>query len=434
VKKNLTIYVIVILAFIVGCSKDQSTSPEEKQAQNGNVLLKIDKANAPSGVVSVTAYLFRTGYDTLKGNMNLITDSTASISFSNILPGTWRLRIDAKDNVGVVLYSGSADVDVKDALISQVNITLSPVNQSSGGVNILVSWGKAYSAWSDYTGNPILSKTNCFYNAKGVVDARVIYDDNTYKMWYTGFASDGKTYIMYASSLDGYNWSYRDTIPSLSPGASSWEAYEVDPGAVIKDQNGYKMYYSGESNNGVWAIGLATSPDGRNWTKVDGPILTGTSGWEYSISVSDVIKIGSAYYLYYNAVTSSYYYAASIGLAVSTDGIHFTKYAGNPVLTKSQGWEGNGVDCGTVIYDEGVYKMVYQNIFGSVTGFGMATSVDGVNWTKDNANPFFTNQNTYNNWSCSETSYPFFRKFNSEYRVYYAGLVNGSRCLAVVKK
>lgn len=434
--KNVLISVALLLVVLLaGCSKDQITAPADNNTSvNGNVLLKFNKTDAPSAVTSLTAYLARQGYDTLKANLNLLTDSTADISFNNIPIGVWQLRIDANNSAGIVLYSGNAQVEVKASTISQVSITLNPTSSTTGGIYILVNWGKILPQWIDYPSNPIFTKKGIPYDSRGVMDPRIIYDEGIYKMWYGAIASDQKLYILYASSLDGLNWTYRDTIPSIWPGqAGSWNDVEVDPGAVIKEQNSYKMYYNGLSSSGKWSIGLATSTDGFMWTQTGQPILTGLASWEYNLSVSDVIKIGNVYYMYYQGTTSDYYYTASIGLATSTDGINFTKYSGNPILTKTQDWEGRGVYCGTVINDNGLYKMVYQNSFADKCGFGMATSADGIHWSKDAANPFFTNLNTANNWSSSETSYPFFRKFNNEYRVYYCGLINNQRCIGVVR-
>ncbi len=42
----------------------------------------------------------------------------------------------------------------------------------------------------------------------------------------------------------------------------------------------------------------------------------------------------------------------------------------------------------------------------SGTGFGKATSADGINWEKDDSNPFFTNEDTYNHWASLQNCIP----------------------------
>ncbi|MDP2364054.1 MAG: hypothetical protein Q8M94_09825, partial [Ignavibacteria bacterium] len=87
-------------------------------------------------------------------------------------------------------------------------------------------------------------------------------------------------------------------------------------------------------------------------------------------------------------------------------------------------WELNGVLDGSVIMDNGTLKMVYMN--SNASGFGIATSTDGLNWVKANSNPFFTNTNTANNWAHNDIAYPNFIKVNNEYRIYYSGIGDNS--------
>jgi predicted GH43/DUF377 family glycosyl hydrolase len=110
-------------------------------------------------------------------------------------------------------------------------------------------------------------------------------------------------------------------------------------------------------------------------------------------------------------------------LATSQDGINFTKSNNNPILTANENWEGTGVKSPSVIYENGQFKMVYSAY--PETGFGIAHSTDGVNWTKDSGNPFFTNNQVTNNW-CYHIAYPFWRKINNQYLLYYTGNTYGN--------
>ena len=66
-------------------------------------------------------------------------------------------------------------------------------------------------------------------------------------------------------------------------------------------------------------------------------------------------------------------------------------------MEADQSWEGSGVYYANVHKENGQYIMYYMNAAGS--GFGRATSADGISWVKDSHNPFFTNQDTHNNWA-----------------------------------
>ena len=192
------------------------------------------------------------------------------------------------------------------------------------------------------------------------------------------------------------------------------------------------MYYTGFADEyGMWHIGLATSGDGINWTRRPNPVLYADQN-EGKIIIGDVVINDGTYYLYY---TSMQYPDYDIRVAVSQDGINFTKSGNNPVLKAVEPWEGTGILGPTVINENGQFKMIYVNIGGQGTDLGMAYSNDGINWTKDPGNPFFNINEVQNNW-CARITYPFFRKINGQYRIYYTGNldVNWSAMIGVIMK
>lgn len=417
-------YFLFFLAFSLiyfGCKKDNPVEPPVINT-TGKVLLKIDRTNAPEGITLVTATLTRDNYTPITGSLNLLSDTTADLSLNSIPVGNWLLTVDAKDSAGVIKFSGSSEVTIFEAMITQVSLTLSPTTTGVGGIYIYVSWGTP-SGWIDHSHNPILLSSGLYWDNNGVQQPKILYENNQYKMYYLGLAGGSSSSVGYAISSDGFNWTKPFSQPVLSPGNyNSWDATTAAAGAIIHESNGYKMYYVGWSNhNANWHIGLATSSDGINWTKHPNPVIYGTNGWEYQLVPSSIMKIQGVYYLYYYGINSQNY---KIGLATSVDGINWTKHSSNPILSPTQTWEGTGVGHPSVIKDGDVFKMIYMGGFDY--SFGMATSTDGVNWTKVSSNPFFTKQNTHNNWASGGIAYPNFIKIGNEYRIYYSGLFSGS--------
>lgn len=162
-----------------------------------------------------------------------------------------------------------------------------------------------------------------------------------YRMWYEGYTGtwpDLLTKIGYATSTDGTTWTKYGSNPIISYG-QAWENDEVAPDTVIwdADESVFKMWYHGGYTSGVNTryIGYATSSDGISWTKYgSNPVLSpGSSGqWDES-TVADccVIKIAPGdYRMWYLGKNASNVQA--IGYATSTDGISWSKYGSNPVF------------------------------------------------------------------------------------------------------
>ena len=211
--------------------------------------------------------------------------------------------------IKLVRFAGETDVNILENQVTQVNLTLIPTGTGTGGIHIVVNWGGIpHGSWIDYNLNPIVKPSlNNSLEARGLSHAKILFDNNIYKMWFTAVSSDVKGYVFYATSVDGINWTRVSNSPVLSPSSGNkWDNKIVAAGAIIKDGGLYKMFYSGLSDSiGRYQIGLATSLDGINWIKNPNPILTGTSPWETNVGVTEVLKVDNVYYLYYHGHTST---------------------------------------------------------------------------------------------------------------------------------
>jgi predicted GH43/DUF377 family glycosyl hydrolase len=411
-KKYLALTFFFFL-LIAGCSNDPVSPPEVNKS--GSILFKIDRLNAPSNVQTVTAILSRNGFENISSTMNLLSDTTADLELINIHAGTWHLVVNAKDSLGTVVYTGETNVNIIESMTIQVSLVLQPVSIGTGNIYLYVTWGTNQNQnWVDI--GPVFYPGQSYPNYLFASQPKVIFDNNKYKMYFNKIYNSAVASVWYAESNDGINWWMPPSQgPVLSPGSYSWDYNAVTVGAVLKDNSGYKMYFTGyESDLGSWRIGMAVSSDGINWTKQPQPILPLDPGTHQN-GITDVIKVNSVYYLFYGPDIYT------ICMAISQDGFTWTKYEGNPILTASYPWENNGVTYPTVIYENSTFKMIYQN--KTHTAFGEATSADGYIWVK-NPLPFFKVDQTQNHW-CSLISYPNFRKFQNEYRLYYTGTVSG---------
>jgi len=418
-KKVLSLILIISFPIYFGCSNNL-VSPAYTNSNNfGQVTLKISSDSIPNNIVKVTAILSKSGEDTLTTSVEPISGSSANLNFTNVPVGSWHLKVNAENNNGLILYTGNTDIQVNDGEVTNVSLTLIQTDQGTGSIFIQVNWGNSNTNWIDYSNNPVLSVKDIPYFTLSVDQGQVFYDDGIYKMWFMNLYYNGRTNISYAESNDGLIWHLGSSEPVLTAGQpGDWDDNSVEMGYVFKENGSYKLYYVGtrEPHTGMRQIGLAISQDGINWEKYPDPVLESDSSQWY-LGIHAILKINNVYYMYYDASPENEY-TFNINLATSSDGIHWTKYKGNPILTANQSWEQGSIEYPTITNYKNRYMMTYTN--GLQKAVGAAYSDDGIIWNKESNNPVFTLTNIKNNW-CTKISYPYLLRVGNEFRVYYSG-------------
>jgi len=192
--------------------------------------------------------------------------------------------------------------------------------------------------------------------------------------------------------------------PVLTNGpVGSWDEKETSFPSVLFYNNEYHMWYSAGQNG----IGHATSPDGIIWQKdILNPVMgKGSPGsWEANdVSAPCVIIIDDTLHMWYAGHSVPENNAGYlIGHATSVDGINWTRDTSNPVLdTGSPGtWDDTWVDVNSVVFDGTTYHLWYTAWDGESPDsarIGHATSPvpHGRSWTKDPANPVLIPELTF---------------------------------------
>ncbi len=151
---------------------------------------------------------------------------------------------------------------------------------------------------------------------------------------------------------------------------------------VRKEIDTYVMYVSERS---IGAITRFTSQNGYEW-KNRNVILKGIPGhWDEIVNRPCCIVVNGVWYLWYTGQKEG---KSCIGLATSTDGVHFARAKKEPVLMPSGDIEKNAVMNPCVIYKNGIFKMWYatgENYEPDV--LCLAESRDGIEWIKYKDNP-----------------------------------------------
>jgi hypothetical protein len=247
--------------------------------------------------------------------------------------------------------------------------------------------------------NPILRNNSSYDDLKAGPSAVVKVATGDYRQWYEALdaenvprGGDVLSQTAYATSADGSSWTKRGIVfaPFAAP---SWENSEACPTSMHWDGSQWILFYHGGNNSAPRAIGRATSPTGTSdFTRSGGPVLErGAPGSWDSKFVADAKAIApwegpdELWRLYYVGRNDAG--QGQVGLATSVDGVSFTKVGSSPVLAVGpQGaWDDSDIQAFTPEWDArlGLFRAWY--VAGGAVGY--AWSDDGLSWSRGERNP-----------------------------------------------
>lgn len=269
--------------------------------------------------------------------------------------------------------------------------------------------------WVKYPSNPVLGGDLgvCF-------DVALLRDGDVYRMW---FSWRPKASIALVESADGIHWGKPVIVLSPNPD-SHWED-DVNRPVVLKKDDGYHMWYTGQVE-GKSCIGYAVSMDGVTWLrKSDSPVLSPDVAWEGAAAMCpDVIyeEDKKLFRMWYSA--GGNYEPNAIGYATSSDGIQWQKYAANPIFQPDPklDWEKDRVTACQVIPIQNQYFMFYigfRNINNAQ--IGIARSQDGIgSWERLPGNPVIR-QGGNSEWDKDAAYKPFAIFDGQQWLLWYNG-------------
>ncbi len=191
-----------------------------------------------------------------------------------------------------------------------------------------------------YQSNPVLTQgAPGSWDAEAIFSSYVTFHDGLYHMYYNGISSpDLETMaIGYATSVDGQSFTRHAANPILTGDESGFDARRVGYGVPLLEGDAWTLYYNaGSGTSPGKTIGRATSSDPAGpWRRAMHYVLAvGSPGeWDSKFIIPEsVIATDEGYVMYYSGEYTYYDEnglasgAAMIGMATSPDGIVWTKY------------------------------------------------------------------------------------------------------------
>jgi beta-1,2-mannobiose phosphorylase / 1,2-beta-oligomannan phosphorylase len=268
--------------------------------------------------------------------------------------------------------------------------------------------------WVKYKGNPVLGGQygTCF-------DICVLRESGQFRMWVSWRP---KQSVAITESADGIQWKPPQIVLGPRP-ETGWED-DINRPIVVRRNDGYHMWYTGQAK-GRSAIGYATSIDGITWARQsDKPVLVSEAPWEGVAAMCPHVMWDAAdreWKMWYSAGTQ--YEPNAIGYATSTDGLHWKKYASNPVLAPDprHDWEKNRVSAAQILIWQGWYYAFYIG-FRDIdhAQIGLARSKDGITgWVRHAGNPIV--RPTPGGWDADACYKPFAVYSNGGWMLWYNG-------------
>jgi len=233
-------------------------------------------------------------------------------------------------------------------------------------------WGPFVGPWERYDKNPVIGlEERETYSIQNGPQSVIKWKDR----WYMFLMTSQPMVTKLAVSDDGLTWRRPHHNYLLKP-EMDWEgSYNLAKAAVVRNDEVW-LYYFGKKDK-TEMIALARSKDLENWQKEPKPIFTHKDSridGERAFP-NCVMKEGDTWYMYYD-VGFDYHHPKNpdgyaIGVATSKDGINWTDSPKSPVLTTSErtdsSWDDGMVSQCSVHKIGDRYYMLYS---GSTNNYG----------------------------------------------------------------
>lgn len=308
--------------------------------------------------------------------MNAMTSST-----TDFLSLIVRADQSGKNGYQVNLVNGTATIYRADnnsftSLHSVSGLTFAAGDVWSfgaiGALLVLYQNGKYITSWPDATYTTGAPGFNEQVNTGGTLSQVQV------SSWrgYNAIAQDG-VWQKQGVILEPIASDINTGATSLNSGTNDFWVLPNESGIVLSGTVFAGWYWSQSGINYV------ESKDGKSWTRYASNPVIATG------SYAKVLHVGSTYYLYCQTNAS----AETIGIKVytSTDRVSWSLRSSTVIVPGTVGaWDASGLYLFSPFYYNGTFYALYSGLNASgLWALGLATSADGITWTKSGSNPVY---------------------------------------------
>lgn len=212
----------------------------------------------------------------------------------------------------------------------------------------------------------IVPRQDCERN--GIVNGRIILLDGRLHLFYNTYGNGVGDALCHATSTDGLNFDRDPTNPIWHP-AGTWNNGRAIDCDVLELGDRLILYYATRDPTGkIQMLHAAGSPRRSNFGRatwrslVDGPLLKPELPWETRcIEAPSLVRRGDRIILFYGGGYNCD--PQQIGVAQSTDGIHFTRLSQKPLVPNGKPGQWNASESGhpgLFVDDDGQHYLFYQ--------------------------------------------------------------------------
>ncbi|XP_057836294.1 uncharacterized protein LOC131046547 [Cryptomeria japonica] len=307
-------------------------------------------------------------------------------------------------------------------------------------------------------------------------------NEQRWYMWYYGRKKGSRDSVGLTVSANGIHWQRGtgrietdDDVGIVMECSEDWWAFDTEivrPSDILilsseklKASSGvYWMYYSGCNADEInvpqvllgnpWMFeetglestlfrslpGLAMSPDGRNWARIEGDHHSGALFDAGTEGEWDSLSVGSPQVVFHSPDDLRMYYHSldvksgcfAVGVARSRDGVKWVKLGKILEGGPPGSFDEIGITARQVISNQNGhgYMMIYEGVAADGTrSIGLARSSDGLkNWIRCQNEPVFRPATSSNSWDNRGVGSPCLVQMDeNEWRLYYQGVGSAGR-------